>query len=97
MNLGFSGQVQTAFIERLNLTLRELAAPLSRRTWSLARSEASLTWNLRWVLIYYHFVRPHQSLCVTGHRSRLRTPAMAAGLTRHRWAVCEVIRSPVLE
>lgn len=35
--LDFSGKVQTAFIERLNLTLRELMAPLSRRTWSSER------------------------------------------------------------
>jgi IS1 family transposase len=97
MALGFSGQVQTAFIERLNLTLRELTAPLSRRTWSLARTEASLTRHLHWVLAYYHFVRPHQSLCVTGRRDRLRTPAMAAGLIRHRWTVSEVIRYPVLQ
>jgi IS1 family transposase len=102
--LGFSGKVQTAFIERLNLTLRELAAPLSRRTWSLARSKSSLTWHLHWVLAYYHFVRPHQSLRVNDRRDRLRTPAkvalwgaMAAKLTQHRWTVCEVIRYPVLE
>ena len=97
LTLGFSGQVQTAFIERFNLTLRELVAPMSRRTWSLARSETALTWHLHWVLVYYHFSRPHQSLRVTGRCVRLRTPAMAAGLTRHRWSVCEVIRYPVLE
>lgn len=33
--LELSGLVQTAFVERSNLTLRELIAPLSRRTWSL--------------------------------------------------------------
>jgi IS1 family transposase len=95
--LGFSGQVQTAFIERLNLTLRELVAPLSRRTWSLARSEASLIWHLHWALIYYHFIRPHQSLRVNDRPDRLRTPATAAKLTPHRWTVCQVIRYPVLE
>ena len=34
--LGCSGRIQTSYIERSNLTLRELIAPLSRRTWSLA-------------------------------------------------------------
>lgn len=34
--LGYSGKVQTAFVERANLTLREMIAPLSRRTWSIA-------------------------------------------------------------
>jgi hypothetical protein len=34
--LSLSGLVQTAFVERANLTLREPIAPLSRRTWSIA-------------------------------------------------------------
>ena len=34
--LELSGLVQTSYVERSNLTLRELIAPLSRRTWSLA-------------------------------------------------------------
>lgn len=33
-DISFTGHVQTAYIERSNLTLRELVAPLSRRTWS---------------------------------------------------------------
>jgi len=32
----------TAYVERVNLTLREHIAPLSRRTWSLAQDEHSL-------------------------------------------------------
>jgi len=38
----FSACIQTAFIERLNLTLRQSIALLTRRTWSLSRSEAAL-------------------------------------------------------
>ena len=40
--LGLSGKIMTAYIERVNLTLRELIPPLSRRTWSLAQNEQSL-------------------------------------------------------
>jgi hypothetical protein len=40
--LGFSGRVETASVERLNLTLCELIAPLSRRTWSIADDISTL-------------------------------------------------------
>jgi IS1 family transposase len=35
--LGFSSIINTSFIERLNLTLRQMIAPLTRRTWLLSR------------------------------------------------------------
>jgi IS1 family transposase len=88
--LGFSGQVQTAFVERANLTLRELIAPLARRTWSIAQSQESLLATLHWGLCCYHFIRPHHSLRLS--RAHPRTPAMAARLTDHIWSVEEVLR-----
>lgn len=98
--LGFTGTVQTAYIERSNLTLREHIAPLFRRTWSLAHDQYHLWLHIQWGLAYYHFVRPHQSLEVRirdpGQR-RYRTPAMAAGLTRKGWTVAEVLMMPVPE
>jgi hypothetical protein len=88
--LGFSGQVQTAFVERANLTLRELIAPLTRRTWSIARSQESLSLALHWGLCFYHFLRPHHSLRLSP--AHVRTPAMAARLTDHIWSTEEVLR-----
>jgi IS1 family transposase/transposase-like protein len=90
MALGFSGQVQTAFVERANLTLRELIAPLARRTWSLARSHESLLASIHWGVCLYHFIRPHTSLRLL--RTNARTPAMAAQLTDHIWSTQEVMR-----
>jgi IS1 family transposase len=90
MALGFSGQVQTAFVERANLTLRELIAPLARRTWSLARSQESLLTALHWGLCCCHFTRPHASLQLS--LAHARTPAMAARLTDHIWSTQEVMR-----
>jgi len=37
-SLGYSGTINTAYIERFNLTLRQMVAPLTRKTWSLAQS-----------------------------------------------------------
>ena len=62
--LGLTGTIQTAFVERLNLTLRESIATLSRRTWSIAHSLETLRWSIEWGRAYYHFVRPHHSLTV---------------------------------
>ena len=38
-SVGLSGLIQTAFIERANLTIRQSVAPLRQKTWSLAQSE----------------------------------------------------------
>jgi len=77
----------TAYVERVNLTLREHIAPLSRRTWSLARDQHTLCRHIEWCRAYYHFCRYHQSLrlpTTTPQRYRSRTPTIAAGLTYRR-------------
>jgi IS1 family transposase len=84
--VGFSGKIQTAFIERLNLTVRHGIAALARRTWATYRTPDRLRLHLELYRSYYHFVRPHASLTVGKCR---RTPAMAAGWTDHRWTVAE--------
>jgi transposase-like protein/IS1 family transposase len=97
---GFSGRVQTAFIERLNLTVRRSLASLARRSWSTAHSIPDLALQFDWWRAIYHFVKPHHSLrqkvtSAAGQpRYRLRTPAQAAGLTRRRWSVLEVLNCP---
>jgi IS1 family transposase len=98
--LAFTGKVQTAFVERANLTLRELIAPLSRRTWSIAYDTHHLRLHVHWGLAYYHFCRPHQSLTIPirgPSKHRYRTPAMAANLMNHRWSVRDLLQFPVPE
>ncbi|MCB8945281.1 MAG: IS1 family transposase [Ardenticatenaceae bacterium] len=98
--LAFTGKVQTAFVERANLTLRELIAPLSRRTWSMAYDKYHLTLHIHWGLAYYHFCRPHQSLTIPirgPSKRRYRTPAMAANLVNRRWSVRDLLQLPVPE
>jgi IS1 family transposase len=105
--LGFSGRLNTAFIERVNLTIRHGIAALARRTWATAQQTPHLLAHLEWWRAYYHFVRPHASLRVTlvqprarggklvAQRYRQRTPAMAAGKTNRRWTAGEVLCSPL--
>jgi transposase InsO family protein len=96
--LRLTGTVQTAYLERSNLTLREHVAPLARRTWSLVYDQHHLRLHIQWALTYYHFVRSHQSLevCIRSPgQPRYRTPAMAVGLTSQRWTVADVLMMPV--
>ena len=89
--LGWSGRLQTAFVERLNLTVRQSVAALTRRTWATAQTAAGLHHQVEWWRAYYHFVRPHRSL---RQHNRACTPAMAAGLTARRWTVAELLGYP---
>lgn len=97
---GFQRLIQTAFIERVNLTIRQGVSLLTRRTWSLAQTDQHLLNHVEWWRCYYHWIRPHQMLRepVPGeiHRHRDRTPAMVLGLTDHLWTVEEISRTPVL-
>ncbi len=105
--MGFSGRLNTAFIERLNLTVRHGVAALARRTWATAQRAPHLLAHLQWWRAYYHFVRPHASLRITlvqprerggklvAQRYRQRTEALAAGRTNRRWTVREVLCYPL--
>jgi IS1 family transposase len=100
--LGLSGHLNTAFIERVNLTLRHGIAALARRTWATSQRAPQLLAHLEWWRAYYHFVRPHQSLRVAlvqprerGSKLlvqcyRQRTKASAAGRTDRRWTTREM-------
>jgi len=105
---GLSGKINTAFVERINLTIRQCIATLTRRTWGSAIWAGELAEHLEWWRSYYHFVRYHESLAIELHqpvrrsgkqpprRYRRRTPAMVAGLTDRRWTVKELMSLPLL-
>jgi len=105
--MGLSGRLNTAFIERANLTIRHGIAALARRTWATAQQSPHLLAHLEWWRAYYHFVRPHASLGVAfvqprerggkhlAQRYRQRTEALAAGRTNRRWTAGEVLSCPL--
>jgi IS1 family transposase len=95
-------QINTAFVERLNLSLRQRVAAIGRRSATLCKSEEGLRQQLGLCPVYHHFVLPHTSLrqalaepVPTNGRGAAKvwrpcTPAMAAGLTAHVWSLREV-------
>lgn len=94
---GTGTQIHTAYIERINATVRASLACLTRRGRALARQDATLTAGLYLVGTTYNFCRTHRSLRqpdpTERHRWRPRTPAMAAGLTDHVWTVPELLHT----
>ena len=84
--------MNTSFIERLNLTIRQSSAYLSRRTLSHARSTDTLEAHLELLRCYYNFVRPHGALKFGRRDPDARdaggTRLAAADLSRHLRVPC---------
>jgi IS1 family transposase len=85
-----SKKLNTSFVERLNLTIRQGSAYLGRRTICQARQKQCLNDHLELLRCHYNFVRPHRAL---KFGREVRTPAMQAGLTRRRLTLREIFSS----
>jgi hypothetical protein len=95
--------INTVFVERINLTIRQHVAAVGRRVSTLCKGEDGLQQQLSMLHCYYNFCLPHTSLrrplpqleLTNGSGSATQwqphTPAMAAGLTDHVWSVREML------
>jgi IS1 family transposase len=83
--------LNTAFIERLNGTLRERLAALTRKCRHAARRLDALTTGMYLIGCTYNFCWPHHELSKPTHLGAACTPAMASGLTDHVWRVGELL------
>ena len=82
-----STRPNTAYIERLNLTLRQSLAYLARRSPSHAHCEGRLSEHLELARCYYNFVRRNAAL---RFGAEIWTPAMVAGLSERVLAFRDV-------
>ncbi len=89
--------LNTAFIERLNGTMRERLASLTRKCRHAARRLTALESGM-WLLgCTYNFCWPHHELSRrAAHAQGVKgevplTPAMASGLTDHVWSIQELL------
>ena len=87
-----SSTLNTSFVERHNLTIRQGCSYLGRRTPCHARSTEFLEGQVALLMAYYNFLRPHRAL---KFGETLRTPAMQAGLTKKRLSFRDVFTSQV--
>ena len=85
-------KLNTSFVERLNLTVRQGSAYLGRRTLGQARWKQCLKDHLELLCCHYTFVRLHQAL---KFGREVRKPAMQAGLTSRRRTFREIFSSAV--
>jgi hypothetical protein len=95
---GCGSQINTAYVERDNLTSRQSNGRLVRKTLSYSRRKDYLQHHIDFEDAVYNLVRPHHALRLRLRRpaahGRLwtpRTPAMAAGLTNHIWSLEELL------
>jgi hypothetical protein len=95
--------INTAFIARVNLSIRQHVAAVGRRVSTLCKGEDGVRQQLALYHVYDNFCLPHASLRQpvpqpvhtdgTGSAQQWRpwTPAMAAGLTDHVWSLREAL------
>jgi IS1 family transposase len=96
-------QINTAFIARVNLSMRQHVAAVGRRVSTLCKGEEGVRQQLVLYQTYHNFCLPHAGLRQalpqpeptngngTAKRWQPRTPAMAAGLTEPVWTLREVL------
>jgi hypothetical protein len=96
-------RINTAFVERLNRTLRAHVPGLGRREEGLAKTKEGLRRRLMLVMGYYNLCLPHLSLrqalpspiptkgSGSPKKWMPRTPAMAGGITDHVWSMEEFL------
>jgi hypothetical protein len=90
-------QINTAYVERDNLTSRQSNGRLVRKTLSHSKKSSFLRRHLELEDAVFNFVRPHQALRIAvppptpGRKWQQRSPAMTAGLTDHIWSLEELL------
>jgi IS1 family transposase len=76
-------QVSTSMVERQNLTMRMHMRRFTRLTNAFSKKVENHAYAVALHMMYYNFVRIHQSLRVT--------PAMAAGVSDRLWEIGDIV------
>ncbi len=90
------GKINTAYIERFNLTIRNSLARFIRRGMNSSKDLQMHSRTIDFFQAWYNFVKPHHSLRLEVNLGRKkwmqRTPAMAEGITDHVWSLKELLK-----
>ncbi len=89
----------TAYVERTNLTTRQMNGRLVRKTLSFSKQVPALRDACLWEDWVYNLARPLKTLRYPVLSARRKgipcSPAMAAGLTDHIWTIHELLTTVV--
>ena len=89
----------TAYVERTNLTSRQMNGRLVRKTLSFSKELEILKAASAWEDAVYNLTHPVKTLreevLDEPRRYQPRSPAMAAGLTDHLWSIKELLMTVV--
>jgi hypothetical protein len=93
---GKEGQINTAYIERDNLTLRQELHRLARKTLGFSKNRRELQNALDFIDAYDNFVKPQGALRLKAQSKENqvwipRTPVMAAGISNHVWPLEDLL------
>jgi hypothetical protein len=92
--LGLIG-AQTSYVERTNLTSRQMNGRLVRKTLSFSKELEMLKASSVWEDAAYNLTRSVKTLRLEVNEEKRcwkrRSPAMAAGLTDHIWSIKELL------
>jgi hypothetical protein len=95
---GCGAEVNTAYVERNNRTMRQRVGRLVRKALSFSKNVHFRHRHIALDDAIYNFVKPHGALrrrvrgsMPQGRKGQPHTPAMAAGLTDHVWSLEELL------
>jgi hypothetical protein len=92
--------LNTAYVERTNLTSRQMNGRMVRKTLSFSKDKEMLEASCAWEDWVYNLTRPIKSLRFEVNeeqqRWQSRSAAMAAGLTDHIWTIEELMMRVVV-
>ena len=75
--------ISTSFAERQNLNIRMQNRRFTRLTNGFSKKAEMLAYSIAITFMYHNFVRVHQTLKTT--------PAVAAGVAKHRWTIGDMV------
>lgn len=94
---GWGTSINTAYVERANGTLRHKNRRLTRKTYGFSKKTDLHQAQLAIETFHYNFIQYQDALRLPLPRTHLnqpkwqqRTPAMAQGITDHRWSFDEL-------
>ena len=89
----------TVHVERLNVAPRDRLGALTRKTHAFAKRDATWDALVNLQLFDHNFHRAHRALQLPladgRRRYHHRSPAMALGLTDHRWSFLELLTTRI--